>query len=163
MFLHDWHKGRPFTNAGSVAFPYLEIDCLQFYDKAIIQDMRDAYHLLMPMEQSKPVRKALNERIFFGDQNEGFSNDIEWRANHLGAEIDFWDFVKTDIPSQLSEGFALGDDIPLIPEIGTKRNLDRSVMEHSSFTNSQLMRSIFRAFHRADGNARRTPRLSAHL
>ena len=151
MFLHDWHKGRPFQNAGGFGFPYLEIDSVQFYERTVMQDMRNAYHLLKPAEWNRHLHRSLNESPFTGDKNPSFQKDIQWRSEHHGAQINYWNLVQSDIPSQLSEGFALRDDGPLVPGLGIKPTLDPSAIERAHFKGAQLMRSIFRAFHRRDG------------
>lgn len=148
MFIHDWHKGRPFPETGGHGFPYLDLDCLCFYPKSYLRDIRDAYYALKPM---KRIRKQLDSKALAGDENENFQQDLEWRAAHLGVPVGYWDLVVSDIPSQLSEGATLDEDGPLMPVKGLKQEIDPSAVRHEQFRHAQLGRSRFRAFHRSDG------------
>lgn len=159
MFLHDHHKGKPFEHAGTPGFPYLELECLQLRHRKNLQDSRNAFGLLQSV---KRIQKSLNTSALEDDNNETFRKDIDWRAKYLGVlkkdegveDLNFWDLVRSDLPSQLSEGFALGEDGPMSSHNNFERSLDPSVIHgHRDFEHVQLTRTILRAFHRADGSA----------
>ena len=149
MFLHDWHHGRPFNKAANPGFPFLATDSLVVQNKEEAQDKRSIYNFLKPMDN---IRPELDACIVENDKNETFQQDIAWRSQHLKKELNFWNLVSSDLPTQLSEGIALGDDGPIDVIGGRDLRLDHSALcIHPQFKNALLVRGPFRSFHRSDG------------
>ncbi|KAI9771406.1 MAG: hypothetical protein M1839_002796 [Geoglossum umbratile] len=85
-------------------------------------------------------------------RNNDLRYNIKWRAHHHGATLGYWNLVESDMPWQISEGIVLGQ---LGPKGGLKsmgREIDKQALsKHPSFEKAQLVRNMFRCFHRADG------------
>ena len=151
MFRYDWHRGRPFERTGtSPRCPHPSIDILQLRNRKELQLQRNAYELLRPLETIQP---ALDQSALANNRNNSFEKDLEWRKIHLGRQLGYWDTVATDLPYQMSDGVALPAFGPIRAVVGnTKRKLDPTVLhKHDHFQKSQLVRSLFRTWHRADG------------
>jgi hypothetical protein len=86
-------------------------------------------------------------------RNNDLRYNVKWRASHHGATLGYWNLVESDMPWQLSEGVVLDQ---LGPKGGLKpigREIDKQALsKHPFFEKAQLVRNIFRCFHRADGN-----------
>lgn len=154
MYRYDWPRGRPFVNSGTTArCPHLSMDLLQLRNREELQEQRTTYDLLKPDETIQPI---LNQFIFANNRNENIEKDLEWRKIHLGRPLGFWDAVATDIPYQMSDGVALPAFSPVrAGSLGNeKRELDPTMLpKHQQFENSQLVRNVFRTWHRSDGEA----------
>ena len=150
MFRHDQNPGRPFWKAGIPGFPFLEVDAIQFRQTEELQHQRDVYTLLEPRAD---LWEPLKKLCLIGDHNESFEQDLAWRLKQLGKPLDWWDLIVADIPFELSERLAFGDDGPLRhPSFGTT-GLDPSIIASKSdqFEHAQLVSAPFRCFHRNDG------------
>lgn len=149
IFLHDGPTGREFENAGRSGWPYLETEILNFRHRENFQEMRDVYLLL---NENKKLHDDLNESTWKADQNASLHSDIDWRADHLAMEPNFWNLVAADMPWQLSEGLAMGT---LGPRDGLRpivRHVDKQILSsHPFYREAQLVRNPFRTFHRGDG------------
>ena len=111
--------------------------------------MRDVYLLL---REEKNLLEDLNESTWKADRNASLHTDVEWRADHLGMDADFWSLVDADIPWQLSEGIAMGPMGPKDGILSIPRNVDKQTLSsHPFYENAQLVRNPFRTFHRSDG------------
>ncbi|KAI9664249.1 MAG: hypothetical protein M1831_002428 [Alyxoria varia] len=149
MFLHDWHHGKPFHNAGSPGWPFLAIEHMQLQRRCLLQDTRDAYALLKADES---VTRILDTDVLSGDRNETFGQDLKWRSRHLGIEPGFWELSSCDIPMLLSEGIPMGGVGAIEPVRGRGRAVDdTAITKHPQFENSRLVTRPFRAFHHSDG------------
>lgn len=149
IFLHDGPTGREFEHAGRSGWPYLETEMLNFRHRENFQTMRDVYLLL---HDKTELNEDLNESSWKADRNASLHSDIDWRANHLAMEPSFWNLVSSDMPWQLSEGIAMG---AMGPRDGLRpivRHVEKQIISsHPFYTEAQLVRSPFRAFHRSDG------------
>ena len=151
MFRHDQLPGRPFINAGFPGFPFLDIDLIHFRETEELQHMRDVYDLLQPLQMSE----TLNQTCIGEHNNESFDNDFSWRLKLLGVPLSYWDLALADMPLELSERFALGDDGPIRPATLSKGPLDPSVLANQAdqFKGSHLVLAPFRCFHRRNGTS----------
>ena len=149
IFLHDGSSGREFENAGRSGWPYLETEVLNFRSESNFQEMRDVYVLLRRLDGLQDI---LDESTWSGDKNASLHSDIDWRADHLGMEVNYWNMADSDMPWQLSEGLcmaAMGPCSGLKPVV---RHIDRqAISQHPFYKKSQLVRNPFRCFHRSDG------------
>ena len=105
MFRYDWHRGRPFTHSGATPrCPHPTLDILQLRNRKELQQQRNVFDLLKPLEEIQP---ALDQCALANNRNSSFERDLEWRKIHLGKGLGYWDTVVTDIPYQMSDGVAL--------------------------------------------------------
>lgn len=112
--------------------------------------MREVYLFLKGLDG---FQNSIDESIWDGEEkNSSLHSDIEWRADHLGVEANYWNMVASDMPWQLTEGMAMGSQVPVegLQPIG--RHIDKqSLSAHPFFKDSQIVRNPFRCFHRSDG------------
>ncbi|KAH0565257.1 hypothetical protein GP486_001354 [Trichoglossum hirsutum] len=148
IFLHGGNRGRPFPRSGSPGWPFLETEILNFRSRQDVQNMRDAFIILSELRALNP---QLDHIALSGNNNETLVDDIKWRAGHLGTSMGYWNLVESDMPWQLSEGVDQWQSVKdKLAPVG--RDVEKQQLStHPSFRNSQLVRSIFRCFHRADG------------
>ena len=140
--------GREFESAGRGGWPYLETELLNFRSLQNFTDLR----FLASLSRNNRLTRELDQLTFQGDNNATLRSDIEWRANHVGTNIGYWESVGSDMPWQLSEGNALNMNGPFKGHRTAKRDIDRqSIARHPFFENAQLVRDPFRTFHRSDG------------
>lgn len=88
------------------------------------------------------------------DKNENLRDDIDWRINEqFGADLDFWNLAKSDVPLELSERIMSADDGPLRAEYVGEGPLDGSILgtRVSQYRGAHLVVAPFRIFHREDG------------
>ena len=149
IFLHDGSCGREFEKAGRTGWPYLETEVLNFRSEGNFQEMRDVYILLKELDD---LQDSLNESIWKDERNASLHHDVEWRADHLGTEVNYWNMVDSDMPWQLSEGLCMGSMGPTVGLRPVVRHIDRqAISQHPFYKKSQLVRNPFRCFHRSDG------------
>ena len=149
IFLHDGSPGREFEHAGRSGWPYLETEVLNFRSKDNFQEMRDVYLFLKNL---KEFQEPLNDCAWDGDQNANLHSDIDWRADHLGMDVTYWNLVDSDMPWQLTEGIAMCSQGPVEGLRPIGRHIDKQALSsHPFFEKSQLVRNPFRCFHRSDG------------
>ncbi len=149
IFLHDGSSGRAFEKAGRSGWPYLETEILNFRSEGNFQEMRDVYVLLKNLDD---LRESLDESIWNGDKNASLQSDIDWRADHLGTKVNYWNMVDSDMPWQLSEGLCMGGMGPTSGLKPVVRHIDRqAISQHPFYRTSQLVRNPLRCFHRSDG------------
>lgn len=148
MFNHAGERGRPFERAGSSDWPFVAIDvlCLKHRDDVLFEREGHAY-----LSQQKAYENGPTESVFDGMSNE-LKVDLEWRANHLGSKVSFWDMVSFDFSRELQEGKSLAQDTPSLATLSAEDIVDEQVFSsHPLYENVLLMRNYFRAFHRSDG------------
>lgn len=112
--------------------------------------MRDVYLILKDLDGFK---ESVDEIIWDGEEkNSSLHSDMDWRAGHLGVEANYWNLAASDMPWQLTEGIAMGSQVPVegLQPIG--RHVEKqSLSAHPFFKDSQIVRNPFRCFHRSDG------------
>ena len=136
-----------------MGFPFLEVDHLHLRNRTDLQERRETFELLKPIDE---IRNELDCSTFANSQSKTFVKDVEWRAGHLRQSSGYWDMVASDLPAQLSEAMALFGDGPI--GVGAvrprKRDLDPCMIaKHPQYRDALLVRSTFRCFHRSDGKA----------
>ena len=56
MFRYEWHRGRPFTPSGATPrCPRPTVDILQLRNRKELQQQRNAFDLLKPLEGIQPA------------------------------------------------------------------------------------------------------------
>ena len=150
IFLHDGPTGRDFEAAARSGWPYMETEVLNFRHRDNSQEMRDVYLLL---HQKEALLQDLNESTWKADQNASLHSDVDWRADHIALDPDYWTMVASDMPWQLSEGLAMGTGGS--PKDGFRqinRHIDKQILSsHPFYKDALLVRNPFRTFHRSDG------------
>ena len=132
--------GRQFESAGRRGWPYLETELLNIRS---LQDFTDLRFVAGLRKDTKPTSE-LDRLTFQSDNNLSLRSDIEWRANHVGTNISYWESVGSDMPWQLSEGGALNMNGPFKGSRSTKREIDRQMLaQHPFFEHAQLVRDSF--------------------
>ncbi len=151
--------GRSFSAAGTPGFPYLETECLNLRHREDVADLRDIQHLLSGFTD---LNAPLDNSCFDGDRNKTLRGDLEWRGEHLGTGVKFWDVVASDLPWQCSDEVALRQQGPLSVLRPTMRSRDYQILsKHQAYLDGQLVRNPIRCFHRMDGT-RSCPTSSRH-
>ena len=140
--------GREFESAGRAGWPYLEMELLNVRSLRSFTDLR----FISSVFKKIHLCNELDHDTFQSDKNAKLRSDIEWRADHVGTAISYWESVESDMPWQLSEGSALYMSGPFKGIRATKRDIDHQALaRHPFFEECQLVRDPFRAFHRSDG------------
>lgn len=161
LFLIRGPKGRPFNNTGRIGFPYVMMEVLNFCDSTRFQQMRDVYHFL---HDDRDLTNELEKECWTGfepsskTKGKGVLDDLKWRTSWLGLAHDwetlpdFWTTSNSDVPCQLTEGLTMLNYGPLDGLQPTLWQSDRQALHrHRFFNSAQLVRDIFRCFHRGDG------------
>ena len=131
IFLHDGPTGREFENAARSGWPYMETEVLNFRHRDNSQEMRDVYLLL---HQKEALLQDLNESTWKADQNASLHSDVDWRADHMALDPNYWTMVASDMPWQLSEGLAMGTGGS--PKDGFRqinRQIDKQILSSNPF------------------------------
>ena len=152
MFRHDQPPGRQFTNAGPPGFPFLDLDSVQFRSVEEVEHMRLVHDTL---KSNEDLRTELKQTVIGNDQNETFKEDLDWRLQHLGKTLDYWETVISDVPLELTETFSSGGgEGPLRPPSLGTGPIDPSVLAKKvkQFHGTHLTWAPFRTFHREDGS-----------
>jgi len=143
--------GLEFPNANSPDWGYLECEVLNLRSGAKFRNARDACVLLRNM---KSVTERLNETAVEEINDEMIINDIDWRADHVGAPNGFWELAQADMAWQLSEGVGVGMGGPHSGLKPIGRHVDQQILSrHPFYRRSQIVISTFRCFHRRDGTS----------
>ena len=163
LFLTRGPKGRPFNKTGRSGFPYVKLEVLNFCNSARFQQMRDVYHFL---HDDQELTKELEKECWNGfepsskTKGRGVLDDLKWRTSWLGLADDwetlpdFWTTSNSDVPCQLTEGLMMSNYGPLDGLRPTLWHSDQQVLhKHKFFGSAQLVRDIFRFFHRSDGKS----------
>ncbi|KAI4282024.1 MAG: hypothetical protein L6R38_003244 [Xanthoria sp. 2 TBL-2021] len=160
LFLHQGVAGRPFKNLGRAGWPYANVEVLNFWDRDQFQNMRDVYRFL---QGNAELTKELNRECWKGFEprktdGKGLLDDLEWRTTHLGLANDwhtlpgYWEASNSDVPWQITEGLSMPNYGPLDGLQATLWQSDKQALhKHKFFGSAQLVRDMFRCFHRGDG------------
>lgn len=142
--------GRSFSNAGfNPAWPFIEVDCLNFRHIDDIRDLRDTYCYL---SKTRKLDATLDQSCFDGDHNEKLRGDLDWRTSIFNKTIRFWDLVASDLPFQLSDGIPFQSQGPLAAIKPSLNSKDFEILsQHPHFNKAQLVRDQFRCFHNNNG------------
>ena len=163
IFLHQGEAGRPFKNLGRAGWPYANVEVLNFCDGDEFQNMRDVYRYL---HGNTELTEELDRECWNGFEprqtnGKGILDDLEWRNTHLGLADDwhtlpgYWEACTSDVPRQMTEGLSVPEYGPLDGLQSTLWQADKQALhKHRFFGSAQLVRDIFRCFHRGDGMLR---------
>lgn len=161
LFLHQGEVGRPLKNLGRSGWPYAKVEVLNFLDRGHFQNMRDVYHLL---HGDAELTKELDGECWAAFEpssitaGKGILDDLRWRNTHLGLADDwqtlpdYWAASTSDVPWQITEGVLMSNYGPLDGLQPTLWQSDKQALHnHRFFGSAQLLRDVFRCFHRGDG------------
>ncbi|KAL8784323.1 MAG: hypothetical protein Q9213_004032 [Squamulea squamosa] len=161
LFLHQGIAGRPFNNLGRTGWPYAKVEVLNFCDRDDFQNMRDVYRFL---QGNKVLTKELDRECWDGfeptskTEGRGLLDDLQWRNTHLGLAEDwhtlpgYWAACNSDVPWQITEGLSMPNYGPLEGLQPKLWQSDKQALhKHRFFGSAQLVRDLFRCFHRGDG------------
>ncbi|KAL9011602.1 MAG: hypothetical protein Q9173_003563 [Seirophora scorigena] len=160
IFLHQGEVGRPFKNLGRSGWPYAKVEVLNFLDRGHFQNMRDVYHLL---HGDAELTRELDGECWAAfepssTEGKGLLDDLRWRNTHLGLADDwqtlpdYWAASTSDVPWQITEGVLMSNYGPLDGLQPTLWQSDKQALHnHRFFGSAQLLRDVFRCFHRGDG------------
>lgn len=108
------------------------------------------------LRSNKDLRTELQPTTIGNDRNETFKLDFDWRLEHLGKTVEYWETVISDVPLELTETFSSGGGEGALrpPSLGTGP-IDPSVLARkvAQFRGTHLTWAPFRAFHRKDGSS----------
>lgn len=133
------------------------MESMNFRSRSEIQDLRDIFKLTAEVIVRSPkLAERLNDSTNAG-LPDSIDKDLEWRAQHLGLERDFWTMNGSDLPMQVSEGLALRHE-PKDQITPSKRPPEILALSRAPLFGSaddpnavQMVRNAFRFFHRSDG------------
>lgn len=160
IFRHQGVAGRPFKNLGRAGWPYAMVEVLNFCDRNEFQYMRDVYRYL---QDNTELTKELDRECWDGferGQTDGkvILDDLKWRNTHLGLADNwhtlpsYWEACTSDVPRQMTEGLSVPEYGPLDGLQSTLWQADKQALhKHRFFGSAQLVRDVFRCFHRSDG------------
>ena len=147
------HAGPPspskFENATCSGWPFLEFEVLNLRDRTFLKDQIDAFNLLQRVPE---IQSFLDHLNFKSDSNLHLRKNLEWRASHMHANMDFWHLTHADFPRQLVEDTNIGytyDD----PKANIRiADLEEQLFsQHPVYKNAILVRNMCRTWHRGDG------------
>lgn len=131
------------------SWPYAQIETLALRKRSDLEDMRDVQSILRQAKELDLVAKELDESVLEG-VSEKITEDLKWRAQHVGLDLNFWGLVATDFQRQLSSGLTLHVD-PLRSKLAILKVDPQAISDVPFFEPVQLIRYAFRCFHRSDG------------
>ena len=126
-------------------------------ERRYLQDQVDVFNILRDIPE---LNQRLSSVNWMEHQKSKLYRDILWRAEHLGRSCDFWDFARSDMPWQLTEGIRSDlDELDMhqIPEFE-----NQMLSQHGVYSKAVLVRDSFRCFGRADGMTLTFPTVCYH-
>jgi hypothetical protein len=130
-------------------FPYVQFETYNLRNRQDVQDMRDVQTILRQYQEFDEITQHLNKSALDGFTDD-FKQDLEWRSDLLGLELDFWQLASVDFPRQLEVGRLWHFD-PLAVRQSNPRVDKQAFAAFPYYKNVQIVRQSFRCFHRADG------------
>ncbi|KAL8917002.1 MAG: hypothetical protein Q9208_008220 [Pyrenodesmia sp. 3 TL-2023] len=127
--------------------PHLQFDVLNFRHQQYLRDQVDVFNILRSLPS---MNKALLGRTWDWRHSSIISRGIDWRYNLRGSILNFWDVVRSDLPSQLIESTDDNFDTAHVPNLSV---FDDQILSqhHAAYSNAVLVRDSFQIFHRSDG------------
>lgn len=136
--------GQDYNNYSS---PQLHFEVLNFHNRQYLEDQTDVFNILRHFPGLDPILNSHNWPPGAWDRPVGL--DIAIRSKEYGATLSFWDLVRSDLPSQLTEG---RDDDLNFTHTSAPAGLDpQTLSRHRAYANAVLVRDLFRTFRRSDG------------
>lgn len=167
IFLHAGKQGRTFENMGRAGWPFAEIEVLDLQSRVRCQQQRDVFYMLssQPGLLNDLTHRSWNDFEPSGSQDkESILHDLRWRTTHLGLADDgktlpdFWTVVGSDISWQLSEGVSMPSYGPLERLEPLQQQINSQALHgDKTYGSTQLVRDVFRCFHREDGRSIYSP------
>lgn len=146
--------GKHFHRGGGNPWPDLYDPVLEFHHKDYFKEKRDTFFLL---RDRQALSKILDDTLFLNVNNDKIRKDVQWRCDHLNIDMTFWNVMQCGSPDQLSESILTG--VVQWPSDGV-RPTDRPITEqmfsrHPFYkqARARLVKTIFRIFHRDDGQS----------
>ena len=138
-----YHRPTQHIGSNRPQFTY-SCEILSLRERRYLQDQVDVFNILRDIPE-------LNQRLNSVNQHpeHGLYYDMVWRAGHLGGSRDFWDFARSDMPWQLTEGIRSDLDEPDMYQIPEFEN--QMLSQHGVYSKAVLVRDSFRCFSRNDG------------
>ncbi|KAL8722754.1 MAG: hypothetical protein Q9225_000815 [Loekoesia sp. 1 TL-2023] len=129
----------------------LHFEVLNFRHRQYIEDQMDVFNILRFIPDLD--HKLSGQNWSPGAWNTPISTDVAIRSNEYGAKMNFWDLVRSDLPSQLTEGRE--DDLNFTTT-SQPAILDAQMLsQHRAYTGAVLVRDLFRTFRRSDGKSQK--------
>jgi hypothetical protein len=119
--------------------------------------MRDVYSTLStPSKANKALHDRLN-KLSRKTMSQQLIDDLEWRAEHLGKTLGYWELVSSDIPYHLTQITTLETAAGPMdgPQPLNAQHVTQTLWNHPFYEPAQLVRNKLRAFHRSDGKMRK--------
>jgi hypothetical protein len=156
LFLGTTGRRNTSVFGASHSWPYQEVESLNFRGREEYSAMRDVYSTLSkPTPANKSLHTRLN-KLSDASMDEVLAGDLEWRAEHLGETLGYWELVGSDIPYHLTQITTL--ETAAGPMDGPKplnaQHVTQTLWNHPFYKSAQLVRNKLRCFHRHDGNFR---------
>jgi hypothetical protein len=137
------------------SWPYQEVEVLNFRKRDEYNALRDVFTMLCNTNFSanRELHEELNELSRKSLEGTELLEDFGWRSEHLNETTGYWELVASDIPYHLTQLSALetghGPKDGLKPL--TAQHVKQTLWHHSFYKDVQLVRNMFRCFHREDG------------
>jgi hypothetical protein len=115
-----------------------------------MENMRDVRNILNRYAKDMPeVTQQLDKAALKG-LSEGMTEDLRWRADHVGRNLRYWELVTPDFQRQLTSGQSHHVD-PMASKFAILDVDKQALSEFPFYRNSQIVRYGLRCFHRTDG------------
>ena len=120
-------------------------EILSLRERRNLQDQVDVFNILRGIPKLHRLLDAYNWQHAVGHN---LYRDIHWRAENLGRSCGFWDFARSDMPWQLTDGIRSDLDEPDMHQIPEFEN--QMLSQHGIYSKAVLVRDSFRCFRRND-------------
>ncbi|KAL8766626.1 MAG: hypothetical protein Q9209_006643 [Squamulea sp. 1 TL-2023] len=153
-----WHSSK---SSNSQLDELKRLAKFHFPCRSEVKNTRDVYRFL---QGNHELTKELDRECWegfepsFKTQGTGLLDDLRWRNTHLGLAEDwrtlpgYWEACNSDVPWQITEGLSMPNYGPLDGLQPKLWQSDKQALhKHRFFGSAQLVRDVFRCFHRGDG------------
>ena len=136
--------GQDYNNYSS---PQLHFEVLNFRHRQYVEDQADVFNILRHLTG---LTSSLNGYTWApGLWDASLYSDFITRSHEYVASTEFWDLVRSDLPSQLTEG---NDDDLHFTSTSPSISIDAQILsQHPAYSHAILVRDPFRTFRRSDG------------
>ena len=127
--------------------PQLHFEVFNFRHQQYVEEQADVFNILRLLTG---LACSLNEYTWAtGVWDTSLYDDIVIRSREYFASMEFWDLVRSDLPSQLIEGN--DDDLHFTSTSPSVATDPQMLSQHRAYSYAVLVRDPFRTFRRSDG------------
>lgn len=134
------------TDYGYGDHPLSRFEVLSFRNRQYLRDQIDVFNILKHFGR---LSDRLTARQALTSHNSVMMENMQWRSEHFGERLDFWNLARADLPSQLTEGTY--GDYEMLDSLQAAEVDEQFLSRHSAYAGAVLVRDVFRSFNRGDG------------